>query len=106
MAEIRERCRAANPCRLDSGDVAPASGPDGSIDVADVLRLLRLATGLDPVDAVALERGDVAPARLQGEAPALATPLGTEPRALDVTDVLLTLRAAVGLVVFGVGEAS
>ena len=46
------------------------------------------------------------PARLQGEAPALATPLGTEPRALDVTDVLLTLRAAVGLVVFGVGEAS
>jgi hypothetical protein len=76
-----------------AGDVAPAPEGDGRIDVADVLRLLRFAAGLDEPSPEQRLRGDVEP----------STGLGVLVEAagdgrIDVSDALLALRATVGLV--------
>jgi hypothetical protein len=71
--------------------VGPELG-DGDVDVGDVVRLLRLAVGLDPVDADLLVVADVAPSAPQGDLHVV-----TGDGRVDVGDVVLGLRAAVGL---------
>jgi len=73
-------------------DVAPVLG-DGNVDVGDVVRLLRLAVGLDTADADGLVVSDVAPTVAQGDLSVV-----TGDGRIDVSDVVTTLRAAVGLV--------
>ena len=73
---------------------------DGRTDVADVIRLLRFSVALEVPTAEELDRGDVAPARIDEGTPQFATPLVLEPRAIDVADVILALRASVTLVRF------
>lgn len=63
------------------GDVAPAGGGDGRLGVADVLRVLRFAVGLETPTGEERLRAEV-----DGEG------------RLDVSDVVLVLRAAVQLV--------
>lgn len=74
------------------GDLAPEASPDTTIDVADVVRSLRLAVGLEAPDERAAITGDVAPARIEG---GFAEVQGDG--ALTVSDVVMTLRAAVQL---------
>jgi len=74
------------------GDVAPAGGGDGSLDVADVLRLLRFAVLLETPTAEELLRGDLAPAISEDDLQVID---GDE--IVDVSDVLLALQAAVDL---------
>lgn len=76
------------------GDVAPAAGPDGRVDVSDVVRLLRAAVLLDELTADELARGDLSPgADVAGVWRAMPD------CSLDVADVVVALRASVGLVV-------
>lgn len=92
-----------DPCEFLFADVAPAGAPDGVVNVSDVLRLLRLAVGLDPLGEEEGLRADVAPAdlllSLVAGVPDRATPRSEgPPYLLDVQDVLLALRASVDLV--------
>ena len=51
-------------CGFVFGDVAPAARPDGVVDVADVVRSLRLAVGLESPTTLEFARVNVAPATL------------------------------------------
>lgn len=64
---------------------------DGIIDLADALKALRIAAGIDTPTAPELSRGDVAP--LVGGVP---QPDGK----IDIADVLVILKKAVGLVIW------
>jgi PKD repeat protein len=75
------------------GDIAPPPGGDGFVNVADVVRALRLAVGLETPTAEDLARGDVAP----------GTRIGSVHRVIgdgviDVADVVVLLQASVGLI--------
>ena len=91
-----------DPCEFLFGDVAPAGDPDGVVNVTDVLRLLQLAVGLQsPLQGEELP-ADIAPAytllMTNPALPAYVTPKSEDPVSFDVQDVLLGLRASVGLV--------
>jgi hypothetical protein len=114
VANASDNCRAfANPaqedldgngrgdaCDFDWGDVAPPEAPDGAINVQDAVRALRVTVGLEALVDGELERGNVAPATSDGGSPPSLTPTLEEPLRIDVADVVLILRAAVGLHVF------
>jgi hypothetical protein len=87
-------------CEIRFGDTAPAGAPDGRVDVADVVRGLRFAVGLDVPSLEEQRRADVAPADVTPGPPDVARPRAVAPPRVDVADVVLTLRAAVGLTVF------
>ncbi|MHC4974933.1 MAG: thrombospondin type 3 repeat-containing protein, partial [Planctomycetota bacterium] len=84
-------------CAFVWGDVAPRGSPDGRLNVADAVLLLRFVTQLDAATAEELKRGNVAPASFGTGTPPPATPTLEEPRRLDVGDAVLLLRAVVGL---------
>jgi subtilisin family serine protease len=75
------------PAHTQSGDV----DGDGSVTVADALRVLRAAIGLAPWSATLLYTGDVAP---------LVNGASASDRKIDIFDSLLILRKAVGLSAF------
>jgi hypothetical protein len=87
-------------CDFVYGDVSPPGAPDGSVDVADVLRVLRAAVSLETLTGRDFEAANVAPADTDQANPPTATPTATQPRVLDVSDVQLVLRAGVGLLIF------
>jgi len=101
---------ACDPCRLHRdpvpgcdflyGDLAPPGAPDGRVDVADVLRLLRVAVDLEVLTGRDFEAANLAPALFDDEVPPVASPTGESPRRLDISDVQLILRAGVGLLSF------
>jgi len=72
------------PAHIPSGDV----DGDGSVTIADVLLVLRAATGLAPLSATLLYDGDVAP---------LVNGVPVPDGKIDVGDALLILRKVVGL---------
>lgn len=49
----------SDPRRSDKGDIAPRSAPDGLLNIADMLVLMRYATGLQTPDARASALGDI-----------------------------------------------
>ena len=71
------------------GDVHPAAGGDGDVDVLDALRTLKFAVALTTPDARELIAGDVQPDNTQD-------PDGDND--IDVLDAQRVLKAAVGLV--------
>jgi hypothetical protein len=88
-------------CEFKWGDVAPAAGPNGSVDVGDAVRVLRFSVGLDNPTAEDLKRGNVAPlTTIVSGPPDLAEPTLADPRRIDVGDAVVILRASVGLVSF------
>ncbi|MEM7245179.1 MAG: thrombospondin type 3 repeat-containing protein [Acidobacteriota bacterium] len=102
--------RYANPDQLDAdadgrgtecefvwGDVAPLDAPDGRVDIADVVAELRAAVGLIELDALAIRRGNVAPAVPVGDGSGRVVPALDAPMEIDIADVVLTLQVAVGL---------
>lgn len=84
-------------CDWRWGDTAPRGAPDDVVDVADVVRSLRFAVQLDAPTELELHRANVAPATTGS---GLTTPTLALPWSLDVGDVVLVLRATVGLSVF------
>ncbi len=70
----------------------PADGDltgDGTVDAADALKALRIAAGIDTATAADLSRGDVAP---------LVSGTPHPDGKIDIGDVVVILRKAVGLV--------
>lgn len=107
IGDHRDNCRRfVNPEQVDTdgdgiGDACAfawgdVSG-DGLVDAGDVVRILRLAAGLDATTAELVRRANVAPATASGEA---LEPTLQEPWTVDVADVVLVLRASVGQVRF------
>lgn len=90
---------AGPACSRAWGDVVPPGSGDGRVDIADVVRLLRLSVGLEAPTADDLARGDVAPCTqiAAGPPPVMRPELQPVPR-IDIGDVVVALRAAVGLV--------
>lgn len=84
-------------CEIAWGDVAPRAAPDGMVTVTDVVQELRYATQLDAASPREIERGNIAPASIDAGPPEVATPTLAAPRAVEITDVVLMLRVAVGL---------
>jgi hypothetical protein len=84
------------PAGRPLGDLAPSAG-NGKVDVGDVVRLLRAAVGVDAMSPLEVVLGDVSPATvMEADAvPALARRVGDG--RLDVADVVVELRVAVGL---------
>lgn len=84
-------------CEFAWGDVSPVGAPDGAVDIGDVVRVLRLAVGLETPSSTDLLRGNVAPRTLVASGPPeLVEPVG-EPVVIDIADAVLLLRASVGL---------
>lgn len=81
-------------CEFEWGDIAPPTGPDGFVNVQDVVRALRFSVLLEAPTAEELKRGNVAPAT---EAGGIATPTLAPPQVVNVQDVVLLLRASVTL---------
>ena len=77
------------------GDIAPAEGFDGKVDIADVVRALRLSLQLETADQDVARRGEVAPAALLDSGK--LRPTRVEPLRISIGDVVLLLRVAVGL---------
>lgn len=75
------------------GDIAPASLPDGTLDIADVVRLLRAAVGLEDLAGQELARADLAPG-----VSVAGLWQATPDCSVDISDVVVALRVAVGLV--------
>lgn len=83
------------------GDVAPRAAPNASVDIADVVQELRYSVGLDTASAQELARGDIAPSDVIDPA---SNPVVVRPRPdgqVNISDVVLLLRASVGLSTFG-----
>ena len=92
-----QRDRGCTDATIDlraDGDVAPATGPDGRVDIGDVVRLLRAAVLLDELNQDELARGDLSPGAVVAGIWQAAPDCS-----LDVADVVVVLRASVGLVV-------
>ena len=87
-------------CDFAWGDVAPRVAPNGAIDIGDVVEELRYSVGLDTPSVPQLHEADVAPATIVPGPPEVATPRLVQPPAVDITDVVLLLRASVGLTRF------
>jgi hypothetical protein len=73
-------------------DVAPRGRPNGLVDIADVVVLLRMAVGLDAPTPEELLRADIAPAVHEQGGPAV----GGDGE-VNIGDVVLGLRASVRL---------
>jgi ELWxxDGT repeat protein len=88
-----------DPCEFTWGDVAPAGRPNGRLDIGDVVRLLRMSVDLETPSPDELLRGNLAPIVVveAGERPVVRPDPGA-PLAIDIADVVIALRAAVGLV--------
>ncbi|MEM7246227.1 MAG: LamG-like jellyroll fold domain-containing protein [Acidobacteriota bacterium] len=86
----------ALPLGSELGDLS--SPPDGRVTVGDVVRMLRMAVGIEAPTPELVIRGDLSPALLvdDSEVPALYYRLGDTQ--LDISDVVLMLRDAVGLI--------
>ena len=85
-------------CEFLWADVAPAGEPDGTVNVGDVIRILRMAVRLEEPTPLELKIADVAPARLiDAGPPELMVPLLPPPPTLNVGDVVVALRVAVSL---------
>ncbi len=68
------------------GDIAPLGAPDGRVNIADALAVLRIALGLEYLtDPTAISRVDVAPD-------------GNPDGVVNIADALMILRIALGLV--------
>jgi hypothetical protein len=67
-----------------TGDVAPHGAPDGVVDVADAMVVMRIAAGLISPEQLDLARADV-------------TPLGNPDGVVDISDALMILKKASGL---------
>jgi len=67
------------------GDIAPHGSPDGTVDAADALVALRIATGLISPTPLDLGRGDLYPP-------------GNPDGVIDLSDVLLIMRKEMGLI--------
>lgn len=81
-------------CSWSWADVAPAGRPDGIVNVADVVRILRFSVGTEiPTEQERLA-ANVAPALVAGH---VAHPHALAPHAVDVGDAVLALRVSVGL---------
>lgn len=87
-------------CEFRWADVAPRGNPDGDVNVADVVRVVRFAVDADEPSIDEARRAEVAPAHFSGPSPNLATPLLDDADGVNVGDVVLALRASVDLVVF------
>ena len=88
----------AGPCdgsALDlraDGDVTGPSGPDGVVNVGDVVKLLRVSAELDMLSPDGLARGDIAPGAI------IAGIWRANPDCkIDVSDVVVALRVSVEL---------
>jgi hypothetical protein len=77
----------------------PVGGPNGTLDVADVVFALRAAVGLETPTAAQVNALNVAPFDLFPGPPDFAAPLAS-PRVIDIADVVALLRGSVGLVTF------
>jgi hypothetical protein len=87
-----------DPCEIDFGDVAPAAMPDGLVDVADVVRLLRFSVQLEAPTEDERRRANISPSREVDPGPPPANePTLAEPSRVNVGDVVLALRVAVEL---------
>ena len=80
------------------GDIAPAGSFDGKVDISDVVRELRLSLQIETADEDVARRAEVAPATLLESGN--LRPTRAEPMRVTIGDVVLLLRAAVGLSVF------
>lgn len=74
------------------GDIAPRGDSDGTVDIADVVLALRMAVLVETPSAEELVRADIAPFTQAG---GLTIVTGND--AIDVSDVVVLLRASVGL---------
>ncbi len=90
---------AASSCGFAWGDIAPAGAPDGRLDIADVVRMLRMTVGLETPDAGEALRASLSPSQITslGSLPVHA-PTAAPPNEIRVDDVVLALRASVGLI--------
>jgi hypothetical protein len=91
--ELAATCDGSTLDLRADGDVTGPNGPNGVVDVGDVVRLLRVSVGLDTLSADGLARGDIAPG-----APVAGTWQANSDCRIDVGDVVIALRASVGLV--------
>ncbi|NOY52686.1 MAG: S8 family serine peptidase [Deltaproteobacteria bacterium] len=66
------------------GDIAPHGNPDGTVDAADAMIALRIASGLITPTALDLGRGDI-------------YPQGNPDGVIDLSDALLIMRKAMGI---------
>ena len=73
-----------------------SGAPGGTVDILDVVLILRMTVGLEVPTEEEFQRANVSPA--EAEPGGAWTPTLAEPRRIDITDVVLTLRVAVGLV--------
>lgn len=111
IADTADRCRVfadptqadadgdgvSNACEVVFADVAPRGAPDGVVGLADVIRLLRFAVGLDTPSPTEALVADIAPALVLTGSPDRATPRLLAPRSIGVDDAVLALRVSVGL---------
>ena len=76
-----------------NGDLAPAGAPDGRVDIADVVRMLRASVQLDQLSEDEAARADLAPGTTAG-----MVWTATPDCQVNISDVIVALRASVGLV--------
>lgn len=88
----------SDACEFAWGDIAPPGG-DAKVTVADVVKVLRFSVGLETATAEQAFRANVSPATIVAGPTDVATPTLAEPRVVDISDVVLMLRTAVGLAV-------
>ncbi|MEM7248639.1 MAG: hypothetical protein AAF533_25130 [Acidobacteriota bacterium] len=79
------------------GDIAPVGNPDGRVTVSDVVRVLRMAVGLEVPNDEEMVRADLGPAYpvVSGTVPTVYYRLGDAQ--INIADVVFALRVAVGL---------
>lgn len=87
-------------CEFSYGDAAPRGAPDGARNVADVVLALRVTVALDVPTTMELNALNVTPATVLPGPPDFVSPTADAPLVVDVTDVVMLLRAAVALVTF------
>ena len=93
-----DRDGTGDPCEFTWGDVAPIGAPNGVLDVSDLVVALRMSVGIVQASPHEILRVNVAPADLTPASPAdIMTPRLVD-QTLDVSDIVLMLRAVAGVV--------
>ncbi|MEM7244830.1 MAG: hypothetical protein AAF533_05770 [Acidobacteriota bacterium] len=87
-------------CEFAWGDLAPVGAPDGVVDIADVVRALRMAVSLETPSVDELKWGNVAPADITPADPLDQASPRLDSVTIDIGDVVMMLRAAVDLIEF------